>query len=330
MTLARPLTRLLAAAGLAALVAGVPGQAWAQSDRDDRYRDDRDRDERRRDDRERDGDDRYRDSDRDRDDRYRDDRDRDDRYRDERDRDDRRRDDRYRGDDRDGSQTAALADKSVDAADDVAAPLIIERAPAVEFELHTMSEGSYTAFVTEVEGADDKLALSEWRDLMREYGVKPKRSKPERVKAEEVVIASIGGSDPLGVYADFEERGSRVKAIVWIKQRDVFLDDASAQRDIDNATALMEEYALRLRRAAINEELTQERRDLERVQKKFRKLEQDLDRYERTIERAKEQIATAEQNIIDNAAAQRETQVEIAKAEEAVKAVQRKLDSVKG
>ena len=228
-----------------------------------------------------------------------------------------------------GDAATALAAKSA-AEEGFSAPLVIERAPAVEFELHTMSEGSYTAFVTEVEGADDKLAQAEWRDLMKEYGVKTKRSKPERLRADDVVIPSIGGSDPLGVFADFEERGSRVKAVVWIKQRGTFLDDAAAQRDVDNATALLEEYALRLRRAAINEELDRERRDHERVEKKLRKLEDDLARYERTIERAREQIAQAEQNIIDNARAQEETQVELAKAAEAVKAVQRKLDGVKG
>ena len=227
-------------------------------------------------------------------------------------------------------ETTAMAEKAADVDAAVSAPEIFERAPRVEFELHTMSEGSYTAFVTEVEGADDKLALSEWRDLMKEYGVRPKRSKPERLRADEVVIPSIGGSDPLGIFADFEERGSRVKAVVWIKQRGGFLDADGAQRDIDNATALMEEFALRLRRAAINQELEAERRDLERVQKKLRKLEEDLDRYERTIERAREQIATAEQNIVDNARAQEETQVELEKAEESVRAVQRKLDGVKG
>lgn len=231
---------------------------------------------------------------------------------------------------RGGGETTALAEKSADVEESIAAPLIVERAPAIEFELHTMSEGSYTAFVTEVEGADDKLALTEWRDLMKEYGVRPKRSKPERLRADEVVIPSIGGSDPLGVYADFEERGSRVKAVVWIKQRGGFLDETASQRDVDNATALMEEYALRLRRAAINQELEAERRDLERVEKKLRKLEDDLDRYERTIERAREQIEQAEQNIIDNARAQEETQVELDKASESVKAVQRKLDAVKG
>ena len=229
-----------------------------------------------------------------------------------------------------GGETTALAEKSADVTEAVAAPLIVERAPAVEFELHTMSEGSYTAFVTEVEGADDKLALTEWRDLMKEYGVRPKRSKPERLRADDVVIPSIGGSDPLGVFADFEERGSRVKAVVWIKQRGGFLDETASQRDVDNATALMEEYALRLRRAAINQELEAERRDLERVVKKLEKLESDLERYERTIERAREQIAQAEQNIIDNAREQEETRVELEKAGEAVKAVQRKLDGVKG
>ncbi len=200
----------------------------------------------------------------------------------------------------------------------------------VGMELSSMSEGSFLAFTTEVEGADEKLALNEWRDLMKEYGAKAKRSKPERLKVEEVTINSIGGNDPLSVYADFRERGSQTKVYVWIKHRNEFMSDQSARRDIESAETLLQEYRLRLRRAAINEELSEEQKHLDKVEKKLRNLERDHSSYERDIERAKQAIERAEANIVKNLAAQEETRAELARKAEDVQAVQEKLDNVKG
>jgi len=200
----------------------------------------------------------------------------------------------------------------------------------VDLELSGMSEGSFYAFTTEVEGADEKLAYEEFKQLMKEYGGKAKRSKPERTKVEAVTINSIGGTDPLDVFADFSERGSQTKVYLWIKQRGDYLSDDSADRDVDNATALLQEFHLRLRRAAIQQELDEEERQLGRVDKKLRNLERDYAGYERDIERAKAAIERAEANIEKNLAAQDETRNELAQQAEAVEAVKEKLAGVKG
>ena len=205
----------------------------------------------------------------------------------------------------------------------------------VAFELKSMSEGSFTAFTTEVEGADDKLALEEWRKLMKEYGGRGKRSKPERYKVEEVVISSIGGSDPLAVYADFDERGSRTKVYVWIKQRGEFLGEASAERDVENAVSLVEAFGLQLQRAAIQRELDEEEKELEKVERKLRNLERDYDGYTRDIERAKDaieraeaNIERAEANIVKNGEAQEQTKEHLADQQESVEAVRKRLQEV--
>ena len=204
------------------------------------------------------------------------------------------------------------------------------QAPPVELELKTMSVGSFHALTAEIDGADERLAFEQFRDLMKEYGGRPKRSKPERTKVEQVIVSSIGGSDPLDVYADFSGRGSTVKVYVWINQRGEFIGEASAERDLDNARSLIQEYALRLRRAAIAEELAGEQKALEKVEKKLRNLERDLDGYERDITRARETIERAEANIVKNAAAQEETKRELEQQAEEVEAVREKLANVRG
>lgn len=200
----------------------------------------------------------------------------------------------------------------------------------IEMELSSMSEGSFMAFTTSVEGASEKLAASEWSDLMKEYGGRAKKSKPERYKVEEVTINSIGGNDPLAVFADFNERGSQVKVYVWIRYRGDFLNADASKRDLEASEALVKEFALRLRRAAIEEEIDYEENEFDKIDKKLKNLERDLEGYERDIERAKEAIIRAEANIEKNKAAQEETRSELARQADAVKAVQEKLSNVKG
>lgn len=209
-------------------------------------------------------------------------------------------------------------------------PQGMAQAPEVALELKTMSEGSFHALTATVAGANDKLAYEEFRDLMKEYGARTKRSKPERAKVEQVIISSIGGTEPLDVYADFSERGSDVKVLLWIKQRGEFLGEASADRDLENATALLQEFGLRLRRAAIEVELDDEEKELDKVERKLRNLERDLEGYERDIERARAAIERAEANIVKNAAAQEETKVELQQQIEEVEAVKQKLAQVRG
>jgi len=57
-----------------------------------------------------------------------------------------------------------------------------------EFELKSMSLGPYDAMTVTVAGADEKLAEKTWRDLMKQYGGKCKRSKPEKFKTEAIFI----------------------------------------------------------------------------------------------------------------------------------------------
>ena len=195
-------------------------------------------------------------------------------------------------------------------------------------ELKSMSLGSYSAFTMTVEGVDDKLASHEWKAFLKEYGAKTKRSKPESYKTEGVRISSIGGANPLDVYADIDERGDDIKMYVWINSRGTFLDDKSAAGDVEAAKNLLREFALMLRRAGIQEELAAEQKELEKVQKRLDLLARDIARSERDIENAKRTIEKAEADIARDQAAAAETEAALAKQNEAVQAVADKLAAV--
>lgn len=202
-------------------------------------------------------------------------------------------------------------------------------------ELRSMSLGSFNAFVTTVTGADRKLAAGEYKALMREYGAKAKRSKPEAYRAEAVVIRSIGGSDPVDVYVDLDERGDDVLVRMWVRQRGEFIGAVSAARDVAATEALLTEYALRVRRAAVQRELDREERELAKLNKRMSIIERDIARAERDIVQARAAIAKAEAAIVRaegqieaGQAATVETQGEVAAQAEAVEAVRAKLANV--
>ena len=206
---------------------------------------------------------------------------------------------------------------------------------AVSTELRGMSLGSFSSFNATVEGAGKKLAAAEYKALMKEYGAKTKRSKPEKLKTEAVVIRSIGGSDPVDVYVDFDERGADVLVRMWVRQRGEFIGPVSAQRDVAATEALLEEYALRVRRAAVQQELDVELREMAKLEKRLSHHERDIAHAERdivnaraAIEKAEAAIIRAEGQIEAGHAATEETEAEMAAQAEAVEAVREKLASV--
>lgn len=192
----------------------------------------------------------------------------------------------------------------------------------VAFELKSMSLGPYDGLTTTVAGADEKLAQNVWRDLMKQYGGKVKRSKPEKFKVEGIFIDGIGGADGLNVYAMFEEQGEAVKTTVWISERGDFISSASADRDVERFNALLTEYGQILCVESIQQDLDVEQKSLDKVEKDLTQLERAHKGYLDDIERAKKAIEQAEKRIIENERDQEKTRVELEQATEAVKAVQ--------
>jgi len=184
----------------------------------------------------------------------------------------------------------------------------------VEFELKSMSLGPYDGMTTTVNGADEKLAQSIWRDLMKQYGGKVKRSKPEKFKVEGMFIDGIGGADGLNVYAMFEEQGEAVKTTVWISERGDFISGASADRDVERFSALMTEYGQILCVESIQQDLNVEQKSLDKVEKELTQLERAHKGYLDDIERAKKAIEQAEKRIIENEKDQEKTRTELEQA----------------
>lgn len=195
----------------------------------------------------------------------------------------------------------------------------------VKFELKSMSLGPYEGMTTTVAGADEKLAHSCWRDLMKQYGGKCKKSKPEKFKTEAVFIDGIGGADGLDVYAMFEEQGNSVKTTVWMTERSEFISEASAERDVERFKALMEEYGQILCSESIQQDLDSEQKKMDKVEKELTQLERAHQGYLDDIEKAKKAIMQAEENIEENVRDQEKTRLELEQATDAVKAVQATL-----
>ena len=170
--------------------------------------------------------------------------------------------------------------------------------------------------------ADDKLAESVWKDLVKQYGGKCKKSKPEKYKTEGIFIDGIGGADGLNVYAMFEEQGEAVKTTVWISERGDFINGSSADRDVERFNALLTEYGQILCVESIQQDLDVEQKSLDKVEKELTQLERAHKGYLDDIERAKKAIEQAEKRIIDNEKEQGETRKELEQATDAVKAVQ--------
>lgn len=188
----------------------------------------------------------------------------------------------------------------------------------------TMSLGTQNALIISVPDADEKLIEKQWKDYIGEYGKVKKNRKANEYYADDIKISSISGAGTIDVYSQSVDG----QLIAFFDMGNGFLSSETHQNDFENAEVFLQEFAFTVKRYMINEELDDQKDELEDLVRDLERLKRLNEGYHKDIEQAKERIAQAEINIEENIVDQENKVKEIEGQEIKVEEVRERLENV--
>jgi len=202
------------------------------------------------------------------------------------------------------------------------------RIPLREGKL-SMSQGSNYGFSLVVPDLSEKEVKSLWKELMKEYGSKPKKvKKSDDMMAAEVHVSAINGTGSMNIYTQTEKRGDDVAMTVWFDMGEGnYLNSNDYPNSAGEGEAFLHNFGVRTRKAAIANELKVEQKELGKLEKDLNSLAKKKSNLEKDIENFKKKILAAEQAIVENEAAQSETENMISEQQLKVQEVEHRMKS---
>jgi len=187
-------------------------------------------------------------------------------------------------------------------------PKVVEfQEPAFAMEIEqgskANSDGIFNAYSMEILNADKKIVEKAWKALMKSYRGKTKFNRKEAEMGTLNAKVTELGSALYNVKASIEQRGGNVVVHSWFEGTEGYVDG-----NADSANAgvndLLNAFAVNVRKDMVKVSLGNEEKVLKQSENELSKLKRQNDTYHKVIETAKRKIAEAEQNIIENEAAQ--------------------------
>ncbi len=183
-------------------------------------------------------------------------------------------------------------------------------------EVKEMKTGVNNALVIEVDNANRKTAEKVWKDMMKKYRGKTKKKRKEsQWTTEKVRLSNVTGQESASLYAQIEEDENVVSLSLWVPNGEDYVSADSHPEAYAAAEKLLEDYALEVRIAVVEDEFKSKARILESYQKDLKKLKKDNDDYHKTIKNSKKAIEDSEKGLVTNAEEQELTEDELAAAE---------------
>lgn len=183
-----------------------------------------------------------------------------------------------------------------------------------------MSEGEHTALVITVPGADKGQAHDAWKSFMERYDGKTKKGWfSSEFHTEKAHIYSVGGVDPVDVYATFNETDKGIMGYIWFRLSESdFLNSGQYPSAFAEAKRLVNSYGLLLRQKVFNGQLQKEIKALENLKNNMQDLREEKERLEETIKKAEETITKSKAGLEKNAEAQKKLLEKLKQQEDAV------------
>ena len=201
------------------------------------------------------------------------------------------------------------------------AALLFTKAQVVEKSM-TMSSGEFAGLEVDLK-TNAKTAEKIWKQYVKPYG----KTDWDRKNKEHVLfnkrISDIS-SDPVTVIAKFDEgRGS-----FWVKVNNEFISSESAEDSFRGAGEFLQEFAYETERHQIREQLKEEEKALNRLEKDLERLIKKNGNLHKDIEKAKAEIHKKETEIVVNLEEQSDKKGAIEDQQKAIKKTATKLTKV--
>ena len=164
----------------------------------------------------------------------------------------------------------------------------------------SMSAGVHNAFVIDLYNANTKMAENVWKNYMKSFGKTKRDRKSKEWRSEAIVIPSVDPSYNVNLTGKFESLSNSSRAYVWLQMDDQFIDSDSHTNEARGVKVFLEDFAIEVEKAIVEEELDEEAKKLKDLSKDLEKLIKKNKGYHKDIEKAKEAILKAENAIQQN------------------------------
>lgn len=164
------------------------------------------------------------------------------------------------------------------------------------------STGVQSAIATTVYGNSPDQVIAAWEKLMKDYKNETVKSSKGEVFGDNILIKEWG-NNPVDIYTVFqstkkEKKDKVVRMFVAVNLGGAYLTsslDRSKYRDMEK---IVRNFAVTMTKKPIEEELKDDTRALEKLQKKGKRLEKDKKSLQKDVENYKERISKAENEIV--------------------------------
>ena len=194
-----------------------------------------------------------------------------------------------------------------------------------EAVLEMMSQGLHPGRLVTVEEISPKQCEKYWRSYLTERGSKPRKDrKTKEWVAENVRVAG----DNMLIYSKVEGKGDRATVVAWFSSSEAFVGDGGTADDPAPQT-FMDRFAHFVAIEEQRAEVEKREKEFKKLETAMTKLERDRKHYDDEIERAKERIQLMEDNIVKNTSAQETMAEQLATQRETVEAAKERLGELR-
>ncbi len=179
----------------------------------------------------------------------------------------------------------------------------------IQEKTQKMSEGEQTALYIYVEKADKRQAQKVWKDFMDQYNSKTKKGMfSSEFRTEKVHIYSVGGVDPVNVYATFDDDKNGAEGYIWFQLSDSeFLNSGKYKSAFHEAKRIVDNFGLALQQEVVRDELEKQEKVLADYESEMKKLQRENEKLNDTIDKAEKTIEKAQKDLELNAKDQEST-----------------------
>ncbi|HKK74082.1 MAG TPA: hypothetical protein VJ953_03330 [Saprospiraceae bacterium] len=200
---------------------------------------------------------------------------------------------------------------------------------SVEEREAMMSTGFANAFSIRVPSDDRRLVRRVWKDYMQSHynGRTKYDRKTKELVTTKAKISALGGRQST-LIGKQEKLGNTIHFTIWVENEGEMVRSARNRRQAREADMILNDFVVEIEREKTRIYLKNEQRELSKLERKLRRLQNANKRYHHEIEMARERIQRMEENIVENEAEQVQSIEKIDRQQQVVENVKENLERI--
>lgn len=167
-----------------------------------------------------------------------------------------------------------------------------------------MSQGTNRGFKVLIPEGNKKEVIKAWEKLMKLYGGSTEKiKKTDDYKSTEVTMSSLT-DHPVETYANFQETPEGVYVRAYVDMGAAYLNSEQHTEETEAFKKVIYTYANEVAKAAVQDQLDDEVKALEKLEKDMSKLKKEQENSEEAIKDAENTIEKNKKLLEENASAQ--------------------------